>query len=70
MPYQKNGFSAEGEGVLSSTNQMLTVTAKGWCSFTYFVSVFPSVPLEDDNSITGPGFETREKIVHDLLGLK
>ena len=70
VPYQKNGFSAEGEGVLSSNNQMLTVTAKGWCSFTYFVSVFPSVPLEDDNSITGSGFKIKKKIVHDFLELK
>ena len=70
VPYQKNGFSAEGEGVLSSNNQMLTVTAKGWCSFKYFVSVFPSVPLEDDNSITGSGFKIKKKIVHDFLELK
>ena len=70
VPYKKWGFSAEGEGLSSSNNQILTVTAKGWCSYTYFVSAGLSVPLGDDNSITGPGFETREKIVHDLLGLK
>ena len=63
VPYKTSGFSAEGEGLLSSNNQMLTVTAKGWCSYTYFVSFNPYVdpPLGDDNSITGPGFEIRKK---------
>ena len=52
LPYHKRGFSATGGGSLSSNNQILTVTAKGSCAHTYFVSIY-SIPMGDLNSITG-----------------
>ena len=52
LPYRIRGNSASGAGALSSNNQILTVTVKGWCSHAYFVSIY-SIPMGDGNSITG-----------------
>ena len=36
LPYRPAGYNAEGKGVLSSDNQVLTITSKGYCAHTYY----------------------------------
>ena len=52
LPYHPIGWQPSGGGSLSSNNQALTVTSKGYCAHTYFVSIY-AVPIHDNNSKTG-----------------
>ena len=55
IPYFNNGGQASGSAVLSSSNQVMTTTARGGCGFTYFVSVSSNYNKnwDDTNAIMG-----------------
>ena len=37
LPYPSMGFNPSGGAVLSSNNQIMTITSRGRCGYTYFV---------------------------------
>ena len=53
LPYHKAGYNASGGGSLSSSNQKLTVTSKGYCGHTYFASIGGAIPNHDNHHRTG-----------------
>ena len=39
LPYPARGYTASGGAVLSSNNQAMTITNRGYCGVTYFSNI-------------------------------
>ena len=55
LPYHATGWEASGGAVLSSNNQIMTITTKGQCASTYFADYESRWDLivGDDHPVVG-----------------